>query len=431
MSIDKIVKIIDVELGGAELTDGEHILLAAAADNSYVITEYYVETDWLTGVELTINDFPIPYDATINLVGALKVPAGTTLKLKTDLGQYPLSGIEFSMNTFKYLSWNVVEEKARVINGVVETASDSGEQETSTINLASLSSSDTKEVKKIGSSFYQVRHDSNAGCYVYYWATEASARTTLSSGSYMLAHIVDDGVVWFESGGYLKKHTPGGGTVTLRNGIDVPDDTYPRSCLFMGWLFYLRGSDETNVLRAINVNTGAFCQFNGLTAIANYSLGTKIWVSYDEATDKFHIYRSEENSTPIVYRAIPNDTVTAMNAYANNSNNTPSSTSTSFEYTSLSNFGDANFRSHPVGSDVNGDEFYYLGESSPFNKIYKATYQVQGEELLGSFEGDKTTFSQAVLNMRTLDAAAIDAIEFDRYFGIKILALGVHENQAA
>jgi hypothetical protein len=196
-----------------------------------------------------------------------------------------------------------------------------------------------RDYMQVGAAYYCLCIESNSVQYIWYWATATTAPVRLNSDSYHPAVIdpVEGAAYWFTAAtsGTLWKHTPAGGTTSIRTS--VPNDnfsTYSRWYMIDSWIFYTQNNSSPNWhtnLEAVNVTTGAHVAIGGLYNMQSMSGGDQLWVTKDTALDRYVVYKTHCQYSPAysMYRSVLSLTISTMNAYGTNTNNSSSGTHTS------------------------------------------------------------------------------------------------------
>jgi hypothetical protein len=377
---DTLVDLVPtVTLGDTELATGSYTALTAGASTGYVMRDWFMEPNPLIeNLTLSINDVDVGIDATLRGTGALIIPPLATLKVIST--SFPITYKNLNLAWFDSATSLPWSSKTRYIgdtDSVTDTTKTASQDWTGTPATMTLDNTSIKnEIMYVGSSFYQCSEDNNVTHNTGYWATGGVAKTVLSALSYHPHQMVNnEGVVYFNPASTLNFHTPAGGEVAVRTSVpETAFSSYSRSAIMKRWLFWTKSASFLTSVYAINIDNGAMYSFTSMTSGTSITTNWRMAVAYDTATDKFSIYRIGSGDSTM-HRAIPDVTLTTMNAAADDSDNTIST----FTETSLVNYAtnygldEYNENSfaynNPRGSDTNGDEIYYITETAPYKEL--------------------------------------------------------------
>lgn len=430
--VDTLVDIVATTLTNTTLAGGTQTLLTAPADTSYVLREWHTPGNPLIdNLTLSVNDFDAGINALSPAGGSLIIPPNGTLKAHST--SYPLVYENLDAYYFELTSNDLLAYKKRYI-GVTPVTTDStlvGQLATLPTGMNSLGSSLRHGIQNIGDAWYQILQDSNSSHSTAYWATAGGSKVTLHAGSYHPSRMTPTGVCWIDASTKdLHTHTPAGGDVTVRASVpNTSFTTYSRDSYMKGWLFWVETNGDLTEVHAISLTTGAAYNFTSMTTATSLGANWQLIVSYDEASDKFYIYRLQTGNN-WAFQAIPDVTVTTMNAAANDSDNSI----TSYTETSLSAYGNKMFefstgswaKGHPQGSSVDGNTIYYIQENNPYNEIYSYHWVTQANPLeYITNHLDLTDSYGYYFRVTTPSAAEITADNYTQNPNVDIRAVGI------
>jgi len=350
---------------------------------------------------------------------------------------YPLLYTNIDAWYLKYSTDYPQKDIVRLIGTTTATTDTSGQGELYAGVLASmdtLATSYQNRFQKVTNSYYQTYQDSNAAHKTYYWALEGSSRTTLNIQSYHPAALTEGGVCWIDPESNvdaLHVHTPAGGDVTIRSSIpNCNFTTYCRQAYMKGWLFWVRVETDTTVVHAISTVSGAAYNFTSMATMSGMDGASwELVVSYDETADKFYIYRYPTGNNT-AHQAIPNVTLTTMNAASTDSDNSI----TSYTESTLTTYGtkmekysyDYWYRSTIKGSTTDGDTVYYITETTPYQNIYSFDWVTELQALFTTTSFDDTSDAYNYhFSIYTPTAAEITADNYESSPSISVRASGI------
>lgn len=359
---DSLVEIFNGDVTNANLAAGYN-LVVTDANTTYAIKDVQTSGGYYDSIKATINNTEVA-DFSQNLSGSEILGVSSTLKLTADA--YDYNNFFFShYNYFADIHTNNTAGFINEINGSYVAQTTSNVTLPSAVNWTNSTRYDP--VIKVNNSYYQFQHDGNSTTRVYYWSTGTAARTTLNDTAYrVFAYGKDRGEVYYsDSSNNLYKHTPSGGSVFIKT-LSESFSSYARGYYSKGWFFYIPSSTYTTFVYAINVTNGRKVIFDNLPTV-QFGSAFQLAVSYDEATDKFYLYRRSDSWDSVsfyIYQSIPNITKTQMDALASDQTYTSSTKQVNTQTAKgllgteyiFNLFGASRF----IGSSKNGSILYHL-----------------------------------------------------------------------
>lgn len=375
---DSVVEIFNSDITNDQMVSGYDVV-TTDANTTYVIKDVRSLGGYYLTAPAKINNTLIG-DFSSSLAGSEIMGVNSTLNVTGAAYEYSnLSVSIYNQSADKYQSTR---------NGTINAIDALSEQTDTSATLPSNVTYDVNSFKptlKFGDSYYQFISDGNSTSQVYYWPTGTSSRVSLQTTAYrpMAYSIKNQEVYYVKSNQGLYRHSPTGGESSIRASLGT-FSSYPRATFCNDWFFYIPNNGETTTIYCINVNTGVKVSFGGFYA-SNISTNFQLAVSYDEASDKFYMYRRDNSWNSVSYNIgqhIPSVTKTQMDALTSDINYNDSSTTT--RNTSIvnnlfgsvyssSSFGAATF----YGSQTNGTDLYFMRASTGSNPItvYKWDFQ--------------------------------------------------------
>jgi hypothetical protein len=429
---DELVEIFNGDVTNANLAAGYNLVVTNSS-TTYAIKDVQVSGGYYDSIIATINNTEIG-DFSANLSGSEIMGVSSTLQLTADAYNYT----NFFLSYYNYVDDKYTDGSYALVNYINGGSSN---QTTSNVTLPSsinwTSNSNWCPVIKINSSYYQFVHDGNSSTSVYYWSSATASRTILNNTAYRpFAYGKDRGEVYYTNqNSQLYKHTPSGGS-SLITTISESLSSYARAYYLKGWFFYIPSSAYTTDIYAIKVTNGRKVTFNNLDT-CQHGNQFQLAVSYDEATDKFYMYRRNESWNNVSYfiqQAIPNVTKTQMDALASNQtytsvnkqvNTQTANTLLGSDYV-YNQFGAAKF----YGSSKNGNVLYHLKPSTGsanFITVKSWDYDngiVNTEFITDISYGDSYTVL-AYLDHYVPDSTEIAATNYNPQLNVRLRLTGV------
>ena len=421
----KPVEIANVTLNEASFTNNSYDLITTDADTSYVIKDIHVTNGYLDSIKGKINGTSIG-DLTSSVSGEEILGNSSTLSI--DVKGYPLT--DFENVEFFYTNNGVGGDyKKYTVNGKTGLLIDEADS-AALVNQRGKSSGRTTRVFKIGSSYYQEYKDNNSSQLLYYWSSGSANRSTIASASYNQFQVSSlDGYVYYFSGNSFYKHSPSGGSELIRSSIsDASWSSYSRSAYSNGWFFWQPNNSYRTQLMGISVATGAVVKIT--LRDAYISTTYHLAVSYDAATDTFHVYRRVSGATT-VQRDKLTVTKTAMDGYSttNSFTNVSSGGGTDIGVSSMTSYAPNTWAyGQLIGHPTVGDAVYYFKDYAGSNENLIIKQYVIGEGASDVLDTG-VTYNQVTayavdFNIYEPDAAKIAETDYDPPLDLKIRVTG-------
>lgn len=432
---DSVVEIFNGDLTNAQLVSGYDVV-TTDANTTYVIKDVQSSSGYYSSIPAKINNTLVA-DFSSSLSGSEIMDVSSTLNI---------TGAEYA---YSNLSMSIYDQSAdeykSTIQGTINSIDAINEQTNTSATLPSALTYDASSFKptlKFGDSYYQFEFDGNSNTNVYYWPTGTSARVTLQSTAYlpMFYSIKNQEVYYVKSDQGLYKHSPTGGESLIRASLG-PFSSYPRATFCNDWFFYINNNGETTKIFCVNVNTGVKVTFGGLYT-ANITTYFQLAVSYDEASDKFYMYRRDSSwnsTTSNTGRHIPSITKTEMDALTSdiNYNNIQTTTRNTRDMNTLMGsvysaytFGAGMF----YGSSTKGNELYFMKVSSGSNPITVYVFDFEEMKISIVYESPYTygaSLSQlAALEHYVPSSAEISSTNYDPSPNVRLRLTGVKTTTA-
>lgn len=426
---DSIVEIFNDEITPADF-DGGYDVITTDANTSYVIKDVATVGGYYDSLPATINDFPVG-DYQGSLTGSEIVDVNSNLNIAPTPYIYDNVNFQISIN-----SDNRFEEKTAFL--VSDTFSYQSEAESSPRSLTGLRAWSTVQlyypVYKIGDSFYQISSTPSSTASLYFWPSSGAEREVLSADAYQ-PHFVslDEQEVYYFHNDSLYKHNPTDGTVgpiaSAQNSFSTNSSAY----YLNGYMFYIPQSGISSSVYAINVTNGARFVWTGLEYVVSVD---NIAVSYDENSDKFHIYRkphdfNDINNYPMA-RDILDQTKTELDALTGD--NTLTATSETKNSSDLAQdligfaytfFCGARFE----GSKTIGGDLYYQTVSLTDEPISVYKYNWDSEETIlvseTGYTANNSSSFMGVFSPYEPSASEISQTPYDPPLNVKLRITGV------
>ena len=379
---DSVVEILNTTITSTELptSSSSHTILTTDANTSYVIKDVQANA-YVDGLTAKINNFAVG-DWSQTRTGSEIVDVNSTISVSCR--NFPVQVQQIRASTYDNPTVSGNDELFGIVNGSEAISSRTSLFPAQPLNNVGTSYVNT--IFQVNGIIYQIASDNNSVKRVYKWDIP-SVRTTLQSTSYGLHDLAEDqDAIFYRSVNSLRKTTLSTGIETniYANRWPLPDSTstYERSAYCSDWLFEMPSNSAIDFVYAINASTGVYIKFSNLQSIQAYAVQTHLWVSYDEDTDKFYVYRNEGAQNANVYKDILPITKTQMNAYTVDSIvSTTSDRYTISNFSSTFPFDGRYYTERPSGSQTTGDVFYLQQRSSNYN-VYECNFSTQTANLI-------------------------------------------------
>lgn len=301
---DSVVEIVNTTLTETELPDSStsYDLITTDANTSYIIKDVQVKSS-ATDLQAEINGFPVG-NWSGNLSGYEVVDTSSTVSLTSS--DFPVKLV----NIFANSAYPYVVDVHKTYLGNDNLLFTDEQDNVSYTDMGTswsnflVSSSINSGVVRYGDIVYQWTDDGDSTQSIRSWENTSTNYTNLTSGagSYIpIWYAPEKDALYFRYSNALKKVDLPTKTVTTVNSssFNTSGSTYMRRAYCNNWLFYVASDSKTTNIWAINSDTGVYVQFNGLGNMSTYQFGSgwKLAVSYDEATDKFYVYRTGTSTT--------------------------------------------------------------------------------------------------------------------------------------
>lgn len=434
---DSVVEILNTTLTSTELPDSStsYDLITTDANTSYVIKDVQVKTV-LSNLDAEINNFPIGSFAQ-DLSGSEVVDVNSTLSVKSSDFPVVVSGVWWgNFDTPNLLSTETLPFVNPTLKGQnasheLENLTDLGfsgfinSQGINVINSFVLSSDKTK--------LFNMYTNGNQSQSLRYWATPQSSYTELITSGYApMWYLPHKESIYYRNGNELNAINVETGTITtigsnlLGFGANIWSN-YFRWTSNGDWLFYIKddgygGTINVNNARvwATNVTNAVTLEFTACGG-NSISVGTKMGVSYDAATDYYYLYRNDTATTFNLLQDRLPITKSQMDAYTSNTSISTSSLNSyktnTFTSIERSNFSDT-FTGHPIEGnkfyhidyssgafkelnwDEESDNVVYIKENSG-TKSFLTTYPLSAAEAIEVFGSDPASFKIRITGVKT------------------------------
>lgn len=371
---DSVVEIVNTTLTSTELPDSDtsYTLLTTDANTSYVIKSVQVNT-LISDLNLQtyINDFDVG-DWGQDLTGFEVMDVSSTLKVKSSSFPIDLNHVLHSYRN----GTDYVEEEIGTLSGLsLQTNTTTFPTTLSGVLNSRTGSNARSGFVTSGDKIYQVEMDSNVNQDIRYWSDSSASPVAYSVQNYSPLWVAPElDAIFFESGsGQLNKITLSTGVQSTVSTNLQGTSTYVRFAHMNGYLFYMpQTSGGTALVYAHRATDGVKFLFNGLQGIT-YGEGTKLAVSYNKATDKFYVYRTNNATDGPIEQDILPITKTEMDAYTSDTTITTATERAVGQ--AITNYGisDTEYGSTIAGHPTDGDKFYgaqYVTGNTNFDIVY-------------------------------------------------------------
>lgn len=328
---DSVVEILNATITNTQLPNSstEYTLLSTNSSTSYVIKDVQVAS-FASDLQAKINGFPVG-NWNKSLSGSEVLDVSSSITLKSASAPLSLEHIynnssDGAVSIYQYINGYVNEVNIGTVSSTFNVAAGFS-------NISAQTQSCSLFLSSSGTKLIQVYHDGNSQTLVRYWSTTGISYTNLHTGNYNpVWYCHDTREVYYRYSNELRKINVDTGTqTTVRSttfSYDSPSYTsYVRFTTCKDWLFVIpSNSYSTNggagalngSIYAIKRTTGIVVKFDTLTSFyGSHSSGTKLAVSYDPASDKFYVYRTDTSTTYYYwYRDILPVTKTTMDGYS-------------------------------------------------------------------------------------------------------------------
>ena len=359
---DSLVEIVNTTLTATELPNSstEHTLLTTDANTSYVIKDVQINTGISDlNLDATINNFNLGSWAE-TLTGSEIMDVSSNIKVTSS--SFPIDLNHVGYGLFNDTPTNVTKGgQLGVANNVV--AKDNMETFSITSYYATSGANYRNGFISSGNNVYQIYMDNNSTQEVLGWlngATAANFQPSLKTNYVPVVLAAEQDAIYFcGTALQLKKLTLSTGVEsTIASNVFLSTSSYTRSDYCNGWLWYMRSSSYTTDVIAVRVSDGKYINFQSLS-IVTYGAGMKLAVSYDQTSDKFYVYRTNNSTDGTIIQSICPITKTAMDAItANTTNNTAwTNANSAGAQTTFLLSGDY-FGATMAGHPTVGDKFY-------------------------------------------------------------------------
>lgn len=329
---DSVVEILNATITNTQLPNSstEYTLLSTNSSTSYVIKDVQVAS-FASDLQAKINGFPVGnWNKSLSGSEVLDVSSSITLKSASA----PLSLEHIYNNSFDVNALNIHEYIGGYVNDVhTGTLSRPISQSTSFTNVMTQYQNHSLFLSSSGTKLTTVYYEGNSGSYIRHWSSTGASYTNLYTGSYNpFWYCHDTRELYYRYSNELRKINVDTGTITTVRtttfSYDSPSySSYPRFTTCKDWLFVIpSNSYSTNggagalnaSIYAIKRTTGIVVKFDTLQSFyGTHDRGTKLAVSYDPASDKFYVYRTDTSTTYYYwYRDILPVTKTTMDGYS-------------------------------------------------------------------------------------------------------------------
>ena len=357
---DSLVEIVNTTLTATELPNSstEHTLITTDANTSYVIKDVQIKTSISDAkLDATINDFSLGSWAE-TLTGSEIMDVSSNIKVTSN--NFPIELVHMSYGL--YASNLYKAGQLGVANNAVAA------NKVADVNVTGFYTDSGSNARngfvRSGNNVYQIRLNNNNTQDVLGWLNGSASPTIGYSVKSAYAPVVLamdlDAIYFCGNSSELKKVTLSTGVEsTVATSVFLGSSSYIRFDYCNGWLWYMRSASYTSQIIAVRVSDGKYIQFSNLSTVV-YGAGTKLAVSYDQASDKFYVYRTNNSSNGTVLQSICPITKTAMDAITSNTSNStswPSLATTSGASTAYLLYGDY-YGATMTGHPTDGDKFY-------------------------------------------------------------------------
>ena len=432
---DSVVEILNTTLSSTELPDSttSYDLITTDANTSYVIKDIQV-SGGVTDLQTTINNFPVGNWAQ-NLSGSEVVDVSSTVSVTSS--NFPFAFDAFNVATFDGVSGEGYSGDIYRANSTAYSTDWATEDTSAYSDWSGYSAPSGSDyitwLYKDGEKLYQLYTNTNSTTFVRYWSTTGSSYESLNTTAYHkpIPDIKNKRFFYFTN-------TPSPGSLYVRDltthtstFLKTPNmgtiSSYSRIAICKNWLFFIPSSNFSSnpasyALCAYSIDgnyqvlfNGSGGAFDGGSWTGTYSTNTRFWVSYDEATDKFHFHFTDSSSSyQYIYKSISNVTKTVMDGYGSDT------TGANAQYVGASNFSayskltyNGGIANYCVGDETVGNKFYYITSSATGGQsryLYSATWGVStsgSDELIA--DSDASSYTGAYLNYYEPTAAQVAA----------------------
>lgn len=392
---DSVVEIVNTTLTSTELPDSDtlYTLLTTDANTSYVIKDVQIFSGIPSlNLQTYINDFNVGSWGE-NLTGSEVVDVSSTVKVKSS--SFPVDVNHITYGVYQTATTTPYKNGSfSTINGTF------GLNKTNAYSLTSVGTEfgvgSRNGFITSGEKIYQIYMDNNSNQDIKYWTSETDTSptnfTVIAYSPVWLATELD-AIYYSGSSGVLNKLTLSTGvTFGVASGAIVATSTYVRSAYMNGYGFYIPSATYTSSVFAVRLSDGVYFEFTGLQT-NSHSTGTKLAVSYDEDSDKFYVYRTQDAGNGSLYQDICPITKTTMDAATSNTTNSTAWTSSSVSDTEATfELGEDEFGATMTGHPTDGDKFYaaqYVPTiNSSFDIIYASFSDASWTKIINGYTGD-------------------------------------------
>lgn len=409
---DSIVEILNTSITSTELptSTSSYDIITTDANTSYVIKDVQAN-GYASGLKAKINNFDVG-DWSQTRTGSEIVDVSSTVSVSCE--NFPVDVLQIRASAFN-ASGNLGEDN---LFGLVQK-----ESVTTTFNtlavaspIANIGNANVNTMLTVNDRVYQIYLDNNNTRYLYQWNTPSSRTILTTTGYAVLCLAEDQDAIYYRNSNSLRKVTLSTGDVTTINANvwPLPDSssTYQRSAYCKDWLFELPSNSSTTYIYAINTQTGIYIKFSALRDMGSLGVGSILFVSYNEATDKFYVYRAEDGSSGDLSQDILPQTKTQMDAITTNTTISTSSTQTFIGgYTTVFPRDGRYFAEFAVGSQTDGNIFYFQHRLSNYN-VFECDYSKRSSLKLTNRRGNGINVG-SYLSVISPSVSQLDALNFE------------------
>lgn len=409
---DSIVEILNTSITSTELptSTSSYDIITTDANTSYVIKDVQAN-GYVSGLKAKINNFDVG-DWSQTRTGSEVVDVSSTVSVSCE--NFPVDVLQIRASAF---NGNTLLGEDNLF-GLIQK-----ETATTTFNTLSVASPYTtigttgvNTMFTVNNRVYQIYHQNNSTRALYQWNTPTS-RTNLTTTGYALICLAEDqDAIYYRNGNSLRKVTLSTGSVTTINANvwNLPDltSTYERSAYCKDWLFELPSNAATTFIYAINTQTGIYINFTGLQDMGTFGPGSILFVSYNEATDQFYVYRTGDGTAGTLCQDILPLTKTQMDAVTTNQNtNTTTTQSSIASYTGIFPRDGRYFSEFAVGSQTDGNIFYFQHRNSNYN-VFECDFRKKSSLKLTNRRGNGIDVG-SYLSVISPSVSQLDALNFE------------------